>query len=223
MSYGKMFSLMRMAADQEWQAYTKHEFISQLSSGKLPEEKFFNYLIQDYLFLIQFSKAWALAVAKADNLEEMKLCAGTLNGLINFEIDSHIKLCASYGIPQSQIENADEKHNNIAYTRYVLESGYSGDFLDLITPLIPCLLGYAEIGKNIAHCKPEKQMYQTWIDTYSGAEYQSLSSDVGALFDRSVDLRLGVNFEDSYKWASLKKKFIKATALEIDFWEMALR
>jgi thiaminase/transcriptional activator TenA len=55
MSYGKMFSLMKMAADQEWQAYTKHEFISQLSSGKLPDEKSFNYLIQDYLFLIQFS------------------------------------------------------------------------------------------------------------------------------------------------------------------------
>jgi hypothetical protein len=31
-----------------------------------------------------------------------------------------------------------------------------------------------------------------------------------------------LNFEDSYKWASLKKKFVKATAPEIDFWEMAL-
>ena len=163
-----------------------------------------------------------MVVAKADNLEKMKLCAGTLNGLINFEIDSHIKLCASYGIPQSQIKNADEKHNNIAYTRFVLESGYSGDFLDLFTPLIACVLGYAEIGKNIAHCKPEKQMIQAWIDAYSGAKYQSLSRDVGTLFDRSVDLRLGLNFEEGYKWASLKKKFVKVTALEIDFWEMAL-
>ena len=51
----------------------------------------------------------------------------------------------------------------------------------------------------------------------------SLSRDVGALFDNSVDLRLGMHFEDSYKWASLKKKFSKATALEIDFWKMALR
>jgi thiaminase/transcriptional activator TenA len=163
-----------------------------------------------------------LVVAKADNLEKMELCAGTLNGLINFEIDSHIKLFASYGIPQSQIKNADEKHNNIAYTRFVLESGYSGDFLDLFTPLIACVLGYAEIGKNIAHYKPEKQMIQAWIDAYSGAKYQSLSRDVGTLFDRSVDLRLGLNFEEGYKWASLKKKFVKVTALEIDFWEMDL-
>ena len=93
---------------------------------------------------------------------------------------------------------------------------------DLFTPFIACVLGYAEIGKNIAHCKPENQMNQALIDTYSGAKYQSLSRDVGTLFDRSVDLRLGLNFEDGYKWASLKKKFVKATALEIDFWEMAL-
>ena len=38
---------------------TEHTFVKKLSNNKLLEEKFLNYLIQDYLFLIQFSKAWS--------------------------------------------------------------------------------------------------------------------------------------------------------------------
>ena len=70
----------------------------------------------------------------------MKICANTVNGLINFEMDLHIKLCKKYGISKKDLINAEEKNKNIAYSRYVLESGYSGDFLDLITPLIPCVI-----------------------------------------------------------------------------------
>ena len=35
------------------------------------------------------------------------------------------------------LENADEENQNIAYTRYVLELGYSGDLLDLLSSLAP--------------------------------------------------------------------------------------
>ena len=41
-----------------------------------------------------------------------------------------------------------KKIKNIAYSRYVLESGFTGDFLDIITALVPCVIGYAEIGKK---------------------------------------------------------------------------
>ena len=41
---------------------------------------------------------------------------------------------------------AEEALGNLAYTRYVLEAGFSGDFLDLMAALAPCVLGYGEIG-----------------------------------------------------------------------------
>ena len=194
-----------------------------MSNDTLKEEKFLNYLIQDYLFLIQFSKAWSLAILKSDNLEEMKIAASTVNDLINFEMELHITLCANYGISISDLENADEENANIAYTRYVLELGYSGDFLDLLSALAPCVLGYGEIGLNCQNSNPKTLMYKKWIETYSSIEYQDVCKNVSGLIDKAFLLRLGTNFENTYKWKKVNQIFKKATLLEVDFWNMAIK
>ena len=223
MSYGNIFNLLKENNKDNWLLYTKHEFINKLSNDTLKEEKFLNYLIQDYLFLIQFSKAWSLAILKSDNLQEMKIAASTVNDLINFEMELHISLCANYGISKSDLENADEENQNIAYTRYVLELGYSGDLLDLLSSLAPCVLGYGEIGINYKNSNPKISMYQKWIDTYSSKEYQDVCKNVSNLIDQAFMLRLGDNFVSTYKWKKVNKIFNKATLLEVDFWNMAMK
>ena len=221
MIYGKAFSLLKKEFIKEWSLYTNHRFIKKLSNNTLEKKVFINYLIQDYLFLNQFSKAWALAIVKADSLNEMKLSAKTVNEIVNFEMKLHEKICTSYGITKKKLQNAEEKNKNIAYTRYVLERGYSGDFLDLITALVPCIIGYGEIGNNIKNNKPSNKMYKKWIATYSGIEYQNIAKNVGRLFDESVKVRLGKQFVKTYKWKKIEGIFKTATLLEIDFWEMA--
>ena len=223
MSYGNIFNLLKEKHKKNWLLYTKHDFVNKLSNDTLIEEKFLHYLIQDYLFLIQFSKAWALAILKSDNLEEMKIAASTVNDLINFEMELHISLCANYGISKSDLENADEENQNIAYTRYVLELGYSGDLLDLLSSLAPCVLGYGEIGINYQNSNPKTDMYQKWINTYSSSEYQDVCKNVANLIDKAFILRLGEDFASTYKWKKVNKIFKKSTLLEIDFWNMAMK
>ena len=223
MSYGKIFSILKENNLSYWNSYTKHNFVSKLSNSTLNKKIFLNYLIQDYLFLIQFSKAWSLAIVKSDTLDEMKVAANTVNGLINFEMDLHIDLCGSYGISKTDLENANEENENIAYTRYVLEAGYSGDLLDLLAALIPCVLGYGEIGLNNAKVIPEDYMYHKWLKTYSSKEYQKICDEVANMFDNAILLRLDKNYKDSYKWNNIKKIFRKAVLLEVDFWNMAMR
>jgi len=223
MSYGKMFSILKEDNLSNWNSYIKHDFVIKLTSSSLNKKIFLNYLIQDYLFLIQFSKAWSLAIVKSDTLYEMKVAANTVNGLINFEMDLHIDLCGSYGISKIDLENANEENENIAYTRYVLEAGYSGDLLDLLAALIPCVLGYGEIGLNNAKVIPEDFMYHKWLKTYSSKEYQKICDEVANMFDNAILLRLDKNYKDSYKWNNIKKIFSKAVLLEVDFWNMAMR
>ena len=223
MSYGKIFSILKEDNLSNWNSYIKHDFVIKLTSSSLNKKIFLNYLIQDYLFLIQFSKAWSLAIVKSDTLYEMKVAANTVNGLINFEMDLHIDLCGSYGISKIDLENANEENENIAYTRYVLEAGYSGDLLDLLAALIPCVLGYGEIGVNNAKVIPEDYMYHKWLKTYSSKEYQKICDEVANMFDNAILLRLDKNYKDSYKWNNIKKIFRKAVLLEVDFWNMAMR
>ena len=223
MKYGEVFYNLRESNLSNWLLYTKHEFVQKLANDSLHENSFLNYLKQDYLFLIQFSKAWSLAILKSDNLEEMKIAASTVNELINFEMGLHISLCKKYGISKFDLENTEEENENIAYTRYVLELGYSGDFLDLLSALAPCVLGYGEIGINLQDSIPKISMYRKWIETYSSSEYQSVCFNVGKLIDKSFKLRLGENYTNTYKWNKANQIFKKATSLEVDFWSMALK
>jgi len=222
MSYGETFELWREAAGDNWHAYTDHAFVRGVADGSLPKAAFVHYLTQDYVFLFHFSRAWALAITKAGTVEEMRLCAATVNALINEEIALHIKVCANAGISESELFAAEERPENLAYTRYVLEAGYSGDFLDLMAALAPCVFGYGEIGRTLKETHGATP-YEDWIDTYSGDEYQSVCAEVGALIDQAVADRLGPNPTASPNWASLCQHFDMATRLEIRFWDMGMR
>jgi thiaminase/transcriptional activator TenA len=221
MSYGSSFAAWRDAAGSTWPAFTKHAFVQGLGDGALPREAFLHYLRQDYVFLIHFSRAWALAVTKADTIDEMRLAAKTVNSLLDEEIALHVKSCAQAGIPEAELFATEERHENLAYTRFVLDAGHSGGFLDLLAALAPCVMGYGEIGTTLARYK-SSDVYADWIETYSGKEYQQLCQDVGALIDSAVTRRLGASPKASPIWTSLCQRFVMATRLEIGFWDMGL-
>ena len=56
-----MFAALRAAAGDDWRDYVEHPFVQGLGDGTLPEAAFRHYLVQDYLFLIQFARAYGLA------------------------------------------------------------------------------------------------------------------------------------------------------------------
>lgn len=221
MTYGATFPLWRAAAGEAWRDYTRHPFVEGMRDGTLPRETFLRYLVQDYLFLVHFSRAWALAVTKAETLEEMRACAATVHALIDEEMRLHVDTCAAEGISEADLFAAEEAPQNLAYTRYVLDAGHSGDFLDLMAALAPCVLGYGEIGARLASEAGETS-YSDWIATYAGADYQRTCRDVGALIDVAIARRLGAAPEESPRWPRLCARFRMATRLEVDFWGMGL-
>ena len=219
--YGLGFTRWREAAGQVWHAYTQHAFVEGLKDGSLPRPAFLRYLIQDYIFLIHFSRAWALAITKAETVEEMRLAAATVNALINDEIALHVKICASEGLSENDLFTAAEHPANLAYTRYVLDAGHSGDFLDLMAALAPCAMGYGEIGLRLKS-ETTSDLYADWIDTYAGEGYQQGCKDAGALIDGAIARRLGDVPENSPRWSALCHRFTTATRLEVGFWDMGL-
>lgn len=219
MSYGRAFADWRAGAP-DWHAYTHHAFVTGLGDGSLPRAAFMTYLVQDYLFLIQFSRAWALAVVKAGSLEEMRACAATVHALLDQEMSLHVQTCAAAGIDVQTMLNTPEAVTNIAYTRYVLDAGHSGDFLDLLAALMPCVLGYGEIGQRLMATAPADTPYRDWIDTYGGADYQQVCHDAGALMDAAILHRLGPDAPTSPRWAQLQARFATATRLEAAFWDL---
>lgn len=219
--YGRAFAMLKSAAGGAWGDYTRHAFVEGLRDGSLPREAFLHYLRQDYVFLIHFSRAWALAVVKAETHDEMLAAVGTVNALVAEEMQLHIGICEAAGISKEDLFATPERAENLAYTRFVLEAGYSGDLCDLLAALAPCVMGYGEIGARLGG-EATSDTYRDWIDTYAGEDYQSVCRATGVLFDTALKRRIGSDFEKSPRWDRLCDRFRVATQLEVNFWQMGL-
>jgi thiaminase/transcriptional activator TenA len=213
-----LFGRLRQAAAQPWRAYVEHDFLRQLADGSLPQAAFQHYLVQDYLFLIQFARAWALAAYKADTLSEMRAAAGSMATIVDVEMKLHVGFCARWGLSESDMQRQPEAPATIAYTRYVLDRGHSGDLLDLQVALAPCIVGYGEIGARLIKTPGlQGNPYRDWIEMYGGAQYQQIAQTAIDTLDDSAARRGG-----AARLAQLVPHFAMATKLEADFWQMAL-
>jgi thiaminase/transcriptional activator TenA len=220
-----LFARLKATCPEDWQAHTRHEFVRQLAEGTLPQACFRHYLAQDYLFLMHFARAYALAVFKSEDLDDMRQAAATLDALLNTEMRLHVTFCAGWRLDEAAMAAVPEAAENMAYTRFVLERGLSGDLLDLLVALAPCVLGYAEIGAALA-TEPGAMLasnpYRDWIALYGGAEYREVAQAALAQLDRVAAKRLGPDPAASPRWDSLARTFRDATRLEIGFWDMGL-
>ncbi|MFT5656855.1 MAG: thiaminase/transcriptional activator TenA [Gammaproteobacteria bacterium] len=219
----KVFAAWRASAGESWLAYTDHEFVRGLGDGTLPRSAFIAYLIQDYIFLMHFSRAWALAIVKSETPQQMRAAAVTVHALVNEEVQLHVRICAREGISEQDLVTADEAPENLAYTRYVINTGLSGDLLDLLTTLAPCVFGYAEIGFRLADCHDTPPLYREWIDSYHSDDYRPVCESVANLIGQVAYSKLGDNPEQNPRWPVLCQRFEMATRLEAGFWSMGLR
>jgi thiaminase/transcriptional activator TenA len=213
--YG-LFGRLRRDAAPAWAAYIGHPFVRALGRGTLPQPWFQNFLIQDYLYLIQYARGYALAGYKSESLSELVAANRTMTALLEVEMPLHVTYCREWGISQPELEGAPPDLRMTAYANFFLERGASGDRLDLEIALAPCLAGYAEIAERLL-ADPETVLegnpYEPWIRSYSGAEYRATVAQ--AIIDLDdFGRRRGADA----RYASLLDTFRTASLLEAQFW-----
>ena len=212
-----VFDRLRAATGEDWFRYVEHPFVQRLGDGSLPREAFRAYLIQDYLFLLQFARAWGLAAYKSRRFDEIKAAQETLAGILK-ETELHVRLCEGWGLAARDVEAAIEDRATVAYTRFVLDAGAAGDLLDLQVALAPCVIGYAEIGTRLADAGVgDDHPYRDWILTYAGDDYQGVASAARRQLDRLAERSL-----TEHRFSDLAALFAQASRLEADFWQMGL-
>lgn len=214
-----LFDELKASARDDWLAYVDHAFVRGLGDGTLPERSFRHYLVQDYLFLIQFARAYGLAAYKANRVAHLRTAARGLSAIVDTEMALHVRTCARWEIGAEELEQAPEATATVGYTRFVLDVGMRGDLLDLFVALAPCMLGYAEIGRDL-DARQEgvaANPYREWIDEYAGEPYQRTAAETRALLDELAAVSLA-----PARRPELEAIFRRATRLEAAFWDMGL-
>ncbi|CAI4219067.1 unnamed protein product [Parascedosporium putredinis] len=201
-----------------WDRFVHHPFVMGLGDGSLPLESFKGYIIQDYLYLIHFARAHALAAYKATNMKKISR-SNEIVAHIFRESTLHIDYCKSFGISVEEIERTPEKQACTAYTRFLLDVGHSQDLLALQVALAPCTLGYGAVAQMLYHHPNTKKdakdnIYWNWIENYVAEDYREAVQLASEQLEDEIGRQTPERIEE------LVQIFIQGTELEIGFWEM---
>src|SRR5712671_542280 len=100
---GTLYGRLVDSAGDAWRSYTRHAFVLALARGDLPETAFRRYLVQDYLFLLHFVRAWGLAVYKSDSLPEIRRAQSLVAATLDVEIGLHVEYCRGWGLSEAEM------------------------------------------------------------------------------------------------------------------------
>lgn len=104
-------------------ACVDHPFVRGLGDGSLDEQAFRRYVAQDAFFLHAFAKAYALALAKSENMDQAKILHGFIGGVLD-ELKLHAHYASSLDIDLAAVEPYPE---TLAYTEFLLSKAWNAD------------------------------------------------------------------------------------------------
>ena len=202
-----------------WEKSHQHPFVKGIGNGELELDKFQFYIIQDYLYLIEYAKVYALGVVKAKDLQVMSKFARQIDGILNGEMNIHKEYAKRLGISIEEMEQAKPASMNLAYTNYMLSVSQSGTLAELVASLLPCMWSYWEIGKRLNDVPgaSDHEFYGEWIRGYSSEEYAELCIWVIELMNELAEGK------SEKELAHLEEIFMTTSRFEYLFWDMAYR
>ncbi len=200
-----------------WPEYNDHSFVKGLETGTLNPQKFRRYIIQDYHYLNEYSKVFALGIAKTKSLETAKLFTSVIEAIANVEMNIHKGYMGRLGVTQEEIDVTGRKLANLSYTSYMLRVAYEEGEAEILAAILSCALSYEDIAKNIVKNNPASvnhELYGTWIRTYSGEEYCGLNDILVSFLENACE---GYSNEQMKHLAEI---FRACSEYEMGFWDM---
>ena len=208
---------LRASVTDSWDLEKQHPFILGIGDGSLPFVNFRYYMLQDYIFLVDFCRVIAMAAAKARSISDMGWFAKLLHETLGTEMSLHIGFCSEFGITEEELKSTSPSPTTMAYTRHLIEVGFSGDAVQIATSILPCSWGYAEIGQMLhGNGLPENHpLYCRWIEMYSSPEFEALADWLRSFIDREA------NSTSEEGRLRMKQIFLNSSRYEYMFWDSA--
>jgi thiaminase/transcriptional activator TenA len=192
-----------------WRAITpiyaktlQHPFLTGLTNGTLPKQRFDFYLRQDAAYLDAFSQALLDLAKKAPKPE----WAQTLR--------QHAKESIA---AEKQLPAAPMAPTNYAYANHFRHAVANGSFSEGLAALLPCYWIYQEVGRELVRKGSRKPEYQKWIDNYAGEEYAKSVRQVLAMYNAEAPKLTAA------QQARCRELFVISARYEYLFWDMAWR
>ena len=205
-------------AQEIWGAILEHPMVVQLGEGTLDEEPFQYWLRQDYVYLIEYSRLFALGASRAPTLDRMQTMAELLESTISHEMSLHRSYSESFDVSEAELEATQPSPTTRAYTDFLIRTASMGTFGDIAAVLLPCMWGFNETGLRLAdRGLPDHEHYAEWIEMYSGEEFTEVTDWCKDLMN---DVAADATETQRERYREL---FLTSARHEYRFWDAAWR
>ncbi|WP_131782904.1 TenA family protein [Legionella gresilensis] len=191
-----------------------HPFNIQLAEGTLPKDIFIFYLIQDALYLADYSRALSITAARLPRNPHTQQFIQFALDAIKAERELHLSYLSQVSFP-NYVDEANPAC--FMYTNYLLRMASLASVEEAVASLLPCFFIYHEVGKSMVANLWQTHPYYNWIALYSSEEFAT-----------SVRIAIEITNElggESSKTTKFKmiQAFVKSTQLEWYFWQGAYK
>lgn len=181
----------------------RHPTVAGIARGDLPEPVFRSWLEQDYLFLLDYVRvfsrlAWQAPDAHLGDLVDLA------HSTLHDELALHRELSAPFG---ADLEHARKGTACAAYTAFLLDA--AADYGPGLAALLPCMWGYAELGRRLAERPPVDPRYRRWVDAYADPGFAALAARCAQMLD-----------ETDVDPARAEELFLTGMRHELAFWDV---
>ena len=201
-----------------WAAYNEHPFVLGLQDGTLDRERFKYYIIQDYLYLEEYLKVFAVGIAKAKSPETVGLFSKYVTLLTEGEMDIHRGYMGRFSISREELNSIPRALDNLSYTSYMLRVAYEEGEAEILAAILSCAYSYEIIAKTILKRNPaaiDHPFYGDWVRGYADPHY----SDANVLLLDTLN-ELTINYDEKHL-QHLADVFVACSRYELAFWDLA--
>jgi thiaminase/transcriptional activator TenA len=197
------------------QAIDDLKFNTELAAGTLSREQFQGYIVQDALYLGQYSRVLAIAGARGPDAPTLRAFGACALEAVAVEQALHEQYLTEFGVDPSRLADAEPSPDCLGYTSFLLATAYHDPWEVLIAALLPCFWIYWDVGSRIAERAASDNPYRAWIDTYADESFGEAVRTVIGITDRAAAATTPAI------QARMMTAFVRCTQYEWLFWDGA--
>ena len=212
----KFSEKLHTGVEDLWREAAGKPFVREMALGTLTEKRFRNYMIQDYLYLLDYIEILSFIRSQTEDESLREFLLSVIKETENETYRVHIPHMRKIGVSDAEIEEAVRVPVISEYTGYMREQTREHGVLAGLTALLQCSWLYAYIGEKMTAEHSEEiavSPYRFWIDAYTCKEYTDANRMWIDVLDRETE---GINSDTAML---LKKIFRKCAEYENTLWD----
>jgi thiaminase (transcriptional activator TenA) len=213
---------MTVFSEAAWQRTTRLReaidalpFNIELAAGTLSRARFQGYIVQDALYLGQYSRILLMAGVRGTDSDTLRMFGSCALEAVAVEQALHECYLTEFGVDPKRLSDAEPSPDCLGYTSFLLATAYHEPWEVLVAALLPCFWIYWDVGTRVARHAAKDNPYRAWIDTYADEAFGEAVRAVIGITDKAADATT-----EAIR-VRMMTAFIRSTQYESLFWDGA--